>query len=71
MRKIAVFAIAILSVSCIVSCTGRHADATPNGETVEVKIEPVAVDTVSGQMQDEEVVATEVMPGVDSVSVAK
>lgn len=35
--------ITLTGVMC--ACQGRHADATPNGETVEVNVEPVAAPT--------------------------
>lgn len=68
-RNLQYFAAAavIMAVACS-SCKGRYADATPNGETVEVNVVETAADTdtVGGVRQ---VVPAQDAPVVTEVSV--
>lgn len=51
MKKIQyIFAAAVImtAASSLSSCKGRHADSTPNGETVEVNVVDVVAETESG-----------------------
>ena len=42
-RKILVLGAVVCLTGCLSSCKGRSADATPNGETVEVDIDNVEI----------------------------
>lgn len=68
-RNLQYFAAAavIMAVACS-SCKGRYADATPNGETVEVNVVETAADadTVGGVRQ---IVPAQDVPVVTEVSV--
>lgn len=52
MRFVAAAGAAFLIMVVSISCTGRHADGTPNGETVEVEVTPVVPDTATVLSQD-------------------
>lgn len=58
---IAVSAAAIIAVA-LTSCKGRRADDTPNGETVEVVIEPTVI-----SVDSTEIVLPESVQGVDVI----
>lgn len=52
-KTIIIAAVALLSVG-LISCKGHRADGTPNGETVEVVLQPTleAADTAAGIVGD-------------------
>lgn len=59
----------IMAVACS-SCKGRYADATPNGETIEVNVaEPVVVADSDTSGAEPQVVVAEEAPVVTEVSV--
>lgn len=54
--------ISVLSLAAI-SCKGRHADGTPNGETVEVEVTPVMPDTTiqtEGEYEQSDTIADDI-----------
>lgn len=66
---LALGAVACLTV-CMASCKGRRADATPNGETVEVNIDNVEIyDTETVKDTDTTAAAADV-PAVESTDTA-